>query len=99
MLGGRTSFGPGGWAQTELADILPVEIHPGDGQIEPEGGIKFVPSTTGLDELHPPGRRQPRRDGRSSGTRCRRSWAPTASASPSRAPRSWPRRPGPIPSP
>ena len=48
MLGGRTSFGAGGWAQTELADILPVEIHPGDGQLEPEGGIKFVPSTTGL---------------------------------------------------
>ena len=48
MLGGRTSFGAGGWAQTELADILPAEIHPGDGQLEPEGGIKFVPSPTGL---------------------------------------------------
>lgn len=48
MLGGRTSFGPGGWARTELADILPVEIHPDDGQLEPEGGVKFVPSATGL---------------------------------------------------
>ncbi|MGD0041885.1 MAG: glutamine amidotransferase, partial [Isosphaeraceae bacterium] len=48
MLGGRTSFGAGGWAQTDLADILPAEIHPGDGQLEPEGGIKFVPSTSGL---------------------------------------------------
>ncbi len=48
MLGGRTSFGAGGWAQTDLADILPVEIHPGDGQLEPEGGIKFVPSNNGL---------------------------------------------------
>jgi uncharacterized membrane protein len=48
MLGGRNSFGAGGWAQTELADILPVEIHPADGQFEPEGGIKFVPSATGL---------------------------------------------------
>ncbi len=43
MLGGRSSFGAGGWAGTELARILPVKIHPGDGQIEPEGGLKFVP--------------------------------------------------------
>lgn len=48
MLGGRSSFGAGGWAQTELADILPADIHPGDGQLEPEGGIKFVPSPGGL---------------------------------------------------
>jgi hypothetical protein len=48
MLGGRTSFGAGGWAQTDLADILPTEIHLGDGQLEPEGGVKFVPSSTGL---------------------------------------------------
>jgi uncharacterized membrane protein len=48
MLGGRSSFGPGGWAQTELADVLPVEIHPFDGQLEPEGGIKFVPNNQGL---------------------------------------------------
>ena len=48
MLGGRTSFGPGGWAQTDLADVLPVEIHPFDGQLEPEEGIKFVPNNLGL---------------------------------------------------
>ena len=36
MLGGRSSFGAGGWAGTELARILPVNIAPGsDGQIEP----------------------------------------------------------------
>jgi len=49
MLGGRSSFGPGGWGETELAEILPAEIHLGDGQLEPEGGIKFVPSPTGLN--------------------------------------------------
>jgi uncharacterized membrane protein len=49
MLGGHSSFGEGGWAETPLADILPVQIHPGDGQYEPEGGIKFVPNTLGLD--------------------------------------------------
>jgi uncharacterized membrane protein len=48
MLGGRSSFGPGGWGETELAEILPVEVHRGDDQNEPEGGIKFVPSTIGL---------------------------------------------------
>ena len=35
--------GPG----PQLADVLPVDIHPGDGQIEPEGGIKFVPKHHG----------------------------------------------------
>jgi hypothetical protein len=49
MLGGRSSFGPGGWGQTPLAAILPADLHPGDGQLEPEGGVKFVPSRTGLD--------------------------------------------------
>jgi len=49
MLGGRNSFGPGGWGQTEIANILPVEIHPGDGQLEPPGGVRFVPSPSGLN--------------------------------------------------
>jgi hypothetical protein len=51
MLGGRTSFGAGGWASTEVADILPAEIHPGDGQYEPEEGIKLVPTSLGLDSF------------------------------------------------
>ncbi|APW63797.1 glutamine amidotransferase [Paludisphaera borealis] len=50
MLGGRNSFGPGGWGRTELADVLPVELHPGDGQIEPPGGVSFVPSASGLNK-------------------------------------------------
>jgi uncharacterized membrane protein len=49
MLGGQASFGSGGWAGTEIADVLPVEIHPGDGQIEPPGGLKVVPNPIGLD--------------------------------------------------
>lgn len=49
MLGGRSSFGPGNWSGTEIARILPVSIHPGDGQLEPEGGIKFVPYPDALD--------------------------------------------------
>jgi uncharacterized membrane protein len=44
MLGGRSSFGSGGWAGTDVADVLPVELHPGDGQIEPEGGLKVLPN-------------------------------------------------------
>jgi uncharacterized membrane protein len=51
MLGGHASFGDGGWSNTPLADILPVEIRFGDGQDEPEGGIKFVPNARGLDSF------------------------------------------------
>ncbi len=49
MLGGRSSFGAGGWAGTPIEDILPAVIHPGDGELEPPGGIKFIPSVQGLD--------------------------------------------------
>ncbi|MGP0065781.1 MAG: glutamine amidotransferase [Isosphaeraceae bacterium] len=49
MLGGHSSFGSGGWADTPLTDVLPSLIHPGDGQLEPEGGLKFVPNTKGLN--------------------------------------------------
>ncbi|AMV36170.1 glutamine amidotransferase [Planctomyces sp. SH-PL62] len=49
MLGGRASFGPGGWGQTDVADVLPVEVHPGDGDIEPPGGVKFTPNAVGLN--------------------------------------------------
>lgn len=51
MLGGRHSFGSGGWAGTELADVLPVEMHPGDRQVEPEGGLKVVPNQLGLSRF------------------------------------------------
>jgi len=49
MLGGRSSFGAGGWANTDVAEILPADIHPGDIQFEPEQGIKLVPTALGLD--------------------------------------------------
>ena len=49
MLGGHSSFGAGGWASTELARVLPTAVHPGDGQLEPEAGVKFVPMPTALD--------------------------------------------------
>jgi uncharacterized membrane protein len=51
MLGGHSSFGAGGWADTPLTEVLPVQIHPGDGQFEPEGGIKFVPNPKGLNSF------------------------------------------------
>ena len=49
MLGGRSSFGPGGWGGTELAKILPVTISTNDGQVEPEEGLKVVPDALGLE--------------------------------------------------
>jgi hypothetical protein len=50
MLGGRSSFGAGGWAGTELSRVLPVNIGPNDGQIEPgDEGLKVVPDQLGLE--------------------------------------------------
>ena len=49
MLGGRSSFGAGDWAGTEVARILPVIMSPRDGQVEPEGGVKFVPNSKSLE--------------------------------------------------
>lgn len=46
MLGGARSFGPGGFARTPLADILPVVIHPGDPQIDRP--IAMRPTARGL---------------------------------------------------
>lgn len=51
MLGGRSSFGDGGWANTEVGAILPTTVHPGDGQLEPAEGLKFVPVETGTDSF------------------------------------------------
>jgi uncharacterized membrane protein len=51
MLGGRFSFGDGGWGGTEVGEILPVEVQLGDGQNEPEGGVKFTPTARGLDDF------------------------------------------------
>jgi len=37
MLGGRSSFGAGGWSGTVVDSVLlPVRTRPSDGQIEPE---------------------------------------------------------------
>ncbi len=50
MLGGRSSFGAGGWGGTEVARILPTEVGPNDGQVDPgEDGAKVVPNPLGLD--------------------------------------------------
>jgi uncharacterized membrane protein len=47
MLGGRSSFGAGGWAQSEVARILPILIRPEDGMNEPENGLKLVLTEAG----------------------------------------------------
>lgn len=51
MLGGRSSFGEGGWGNTDLAGVLPVTLRAGDGQVEPEAGLKFEPNTLGLQNF------------------------------------------------
>ena len=50
MLGGRSSFGEGGWGNSELSKILPSDVGPNDGEVTPvDEGVQVVPSTTGLD--------------------------------------------------
>ncbi len=48
MLGGRSSFGEGGWGNTALSGIAPVAMHGGDGQLEPPDGLKIEPIASGL---------------------------------------------------
>jgi hypothetical protein len=57
MIGGRHSFGAGGWGTTQLADILPVQMDPSEydpnGRIDPalniEGQLQMLPTERGLD--------------------------------------------------
>jgi hypothetical protein len=57
MIGGRRSFGAGGWGTTPLADILPVQMDPSEfdpnGRVDPslniEGQVQMVPTERGLD--------------------------------------------------
>lgn len=51
MLGGRSSFGLGGWGTTELDKVLPSHVSMADGEVIPpnDEGPKVVPSTTGLE--------------------------------------------------
>ena len=49
MLGGHLSFGPGGWADTPVAQIMPCAMHPGDGEIQEP--VKLVPTPLGLDSF------------------------------------------------
>gem|GEM_PF-776357 len=45
MIGGSKSFGRGGWAQTPLADVLPVVLAQATGQIEQD--VKPLPTREG----------------------------------------------------
>jgi hypothetical protein len=57
MIGGQHSFGSGGWATTQLGDILPVEMSANDytpnGPPNPdtqiEGDVQMLPTERGLD--------------------------------------------------
>jgi Putative glutamine amidotransferase len=57
MIGGRHSFGAGGWGTTPLADVLPVQMEASEydpnGRIDPdlniEGQVQMVPTERGLD--------------------------------------------------
>ena len=53
MLGSRRSFGEGGWADTEIADLLPVEIPPHAPRTAPPAAVKVQVSPTPLGLTHP----------------------------------------------
>ena len=53
MLGGPRSFGEGGWANTEIADLLPVEIPPPAPRTAPPAAVKVQVSPTPLGLIHP----------------------------------------------
>ena len=50
MIGGRNSFGPGGYGGTEIAGLLPVEVGPKSIGQEP---LEFLPMFTAAGEAHP----------------------------------------------
>ena len=53
MLGGHKSFGEGGWADTEIADLLPVEIPPPASRTAPPAAVKVHVAPTPLGLIHP----------------------------------------------
>jgi len=50
MLGGEESFGPGGYANTDIEKVLPVIV---GGRKQPQETTAFVPQLTSLGEKHP----------------------------------------------
>jgi uncharacterized membrane protein len=50
MLGGDLSFSEGGYANTPIADILPVRLLPGNGHVNTD---EFVPVATDAGRSHP----------------------------------------------
>ncbi len=50
MLGGRSSFGEGGWGNTDINKDLPSDVGPNDGEVNPgDEGVKVEPNVGGLD--------------------------------------------------
>ena len=50
MLGGHNSFGPGGYAGTDVEAVLPVTCGP---RSQPQETTAFIPQLTAAGELHP----------------------------------------------
>ena len=48
-VGGLDAYGPGGWAGTALADLLPFAVRPSDGQVK--GPMPFRPTPEGREHF------------------------------------------------
>ena len=99
MLGGFQSFGPGGYGETPLANVLPVGMDRLERQQPDEplrtdlhwpGPLRMQPTRAGPDALRPDAGRQSRRRTRRCGRSCRRWKGPTSSTTWPRAPWCWP---------
>ena len=49
MLGGRSSFGMGGWGNTPIAPLLPTDVKDSDGEVVPETGVRFEPNPLAVE--------------------------------------------------
>ena len=50
MLGGRSSFGLGGWGSTDLEKVLPSRLSTADGEFLSDDGVKVTPNVNNLNE-------------------------------------------------
>ncbi|RPI59628.1 MAG: hypothetical protein EHM48_08600, partial [Planctomycetaceae bacterium] len=50
MLGGHNSFGPGGYADTDIEQVLPVIV---GGKSQPQESVPFVPQLTAAGQINP----------------------------------------------
>ena len=75
FLGGRTSYGSGGWGRSDLVRLIPTEVGPDPDWMEPAAGVRVIPQAVELSASLTGIRRRCARDARIWGETFRRCWA------------------------